>query len=689
MVNQQLLSPQSIVVVGGSDQIQKPGGKILSNLLSGGYAHPVYVVNPNAASVQGIACHARVDDLPGQVDLAILAIPAKFCVEAVEKLAYQKGTRAFIIISAGFGEESHEGALIEQRIVAVVNEVKGALIGPNCIGMMTPEHHSVFTEPIPPLMPGGIDFVTGSGATAVFILESAKSKGLTFNSVFSVGNSAQMGVEEVLQYLDETYVDGVSSRVKLLYMESVRHPDKLLKHATSLTQKGCRIAGIKAGQSEAGSRAASSHTGALASNDKAVDALFRKAGIIRCHGREELVNVAAILSLPPLEGNRLAIVTHAGGPAVMLTDALALGGIQVPAIEGQKAETLLSKLYGGSSVGNPIDFLATGTAQQLADIIDAVNHDFDHIDGMAVIFGSPGLFSAREAYTVLHEKMKKSPKPIFPILPSVVNVKEDIDFFISQGRVCFNDEVLMAQALCKVFQNQTAQPTKASLPEVDRAAIRAIVEACGNGYLSPASVQQLFDAAGLPRVREYVTADLAQLVPMAHQVGYPVVMKVVGPVHKSDVGGVVLNIKDDDTLCAQYHRMMQIPDATAVMIQPMVSGRELFVGASHEPGYGHLVMFGLGGIFIEVLKDVSVALAPLSAGEAHQMITGIKGYAVIKGVRGQQGIDEQQIETILLRLSALLDAAPEIVEMDINPLLGDEKGVVAVDARIRIDKHEC
>lgn len=689
MVNQQLLSPQSIVVVGGSDQIQKPGGKILSNLLAGGFAHPIYVVNPNAASVQGIACHAKVDDLPEGIDLAILAIPAKFCVEAVEKLAYQKGTRAFIIISAGFGEESHEGALIEQRIVAVVNEVKGALIGPNCIGMMTPEHHSVFTEPIPPLMPGGIDFVTGSGATAVFILESAKSKGLTFNSVFSVGNSAQMGVEEVLQYLDETYVDGVSSRVKLLYMESVRHPDKLLKHATSLTQKGCRLAGIKAGQSEAGSRAASSHTGALASNDKAVDALFRKAGIIRCHGREELVNVAAILSLPQLEGNRLAIVTHAGGPAVMLTDALALGGIQVPAIEGPKAEALLSKLYGGSSVGNPIDFLATGTAQQLSDIIDAVNHDFDHIDGMAVIFGSPGLFSARDAYSVLHEKMKNSPKPIFPILPSVVNVKEDIDFFISQGRVCFNDEVLMAQALCKVFQNQVTRPTKASLPEVDRAAIRAIVEASTNGYLTPESVQQLFDATGLPRVKEYVTTDLAELVSMAHQAGYPVVMKVVGPVHKSDVGGVVLNIKDDETLCAQYHRMMQIPDATAVMIQPMVLGRELFVGASHEPGYGHLVMFGLGGIFIEVLKDVSVALAPLSADEARQMITGIKGYAVIKGVRGQKGIDEQQIETILLRLSALLDAAPEIVEMDINPLLGDEQGVVAVDARVRIDKGEC
>ncbi len=684
MINQQLLSPKSIVVVGASDQIQKPGGKILSNLLAGGYSHPVYVVNPNAKVIQGISCHSRVDDLPGSIDLAILAIPAKFCVEAVEALAYQKGTKAFIIISAGFGEESREGALIEQRIVAVVNEVKGALIGPNCIGMMTPEHHSVFTEPIPPLMTGGIDFVTGSGATAVFILESAKSKGLTFNSVFSVGNSAQMGVEEVLQYMDETYIEGISSPVKLLYMESVRHPDLLLRHATSLTRKGCRIAAIKAGQSEAGSRAASSHTGALAGNDKAVDALFRKAGIIRCFGREELVNVAAILSLPVLKGNRLAIVTHAGGPAVMLTDALAQGAIQVPPIEGDKAKALLGKLYDGSSVGNPIDFLATGTADQLGHIIDAVNHDFDHIDGMAVIFGSPGLMSARDAYAVLHEKMMDSPKPIFPILPSVVNVKEDIEFFINKGHVCFNDEVLMAQALCKVFNNKLVGESDDAPPLIDQKAIRSIIDGCPQGYLSPEMVQQLFDATGLPRVKEYVVKSEDALIEAVQQTGYPVVLKVVGPVHKTDVGGVALNINDQETLMREFHRMLQIPEANAVLIQPMLKGYELFVGASMEPGYGHLVMFGLGGIFIEVLKDVSVALAPLSASEARSMVVGIKGYDIIKGVRGQKGIDQHKIESVLVRLSAMLAAAPEIAEMDINPLLGNEHGIVAVDARIRI-----
>lgn len=684
MVNRQLLSPRSIVVVGGSDQINKPGGKILYNILNGGFSHSVYVVNPNAIEVQGIVYHQCVDDLPSPIDLAVLAIPARLCLEAVEKLAFQKGVRAFIIISAGFGEESIEGAQIEKKIVDVVNQVEGALIGPNCIGVMTPLHQSVFTEPVPPLHDGGVDFITGSGATAVFILEAAMGKGLTFNSIFSVGNSAQMGVEEVLQYMDETYVEGESSKVKLLYMESIRHPQKLLKHAHSLVSKGCRIAAIKAGQSEAGSRAATSHTGALAGNDQAVDALFRKAGIVRCHGREELVNVAAVLSLPRLGGKRLAIITHAGGPAVMLTDALARGGLEVPHISGVKAEALLSKLYAGSSVANPIDFLATGTANQLSDIIDAVNDDFDQIDGIVVIFGSPGLSSARDAYTVLHQKMRSGGKPIFSILPSVVNVKEDIEYFTGLGNVCFHDEVLMGEALCKVQNLHFVSNSASEELNIDKQRIRELIKGASQGYLSPTAVQQLLDAASIPRIAEYVAHSAVEVVVAADKAGYPVVMKVTGPVHKSDVGGVVLNISDNGQLLEKYHSLMQIDGATGVVVQPMARGREVFVGATYEPGYGHLIAFGLGGIFIEVLHDVSIGLAPLGKHEAQQMVRGIKGYPVIAGVRGEKGMNEGELVRILMSLSELLAVAPEVVELDINPLLGSADGIVAVDARIRI-----
>ncbi|MGM0505342.1 MAG: acetate--CoA ligase family protein, partial [Bacteroidota bacterium] len=411
MITKQLLDPQSIVVVGGSDNTQKPGGKVLKNLIDGNFKGELYVANPKEDEVQGIKSYKNPDDLP-QVDLAILAIAAKFCTDTVRMLAEEKNTKAFIILSAGFSEENEEGAKIEQDIVDIVNQNNASLIGPNCIGVLNQNYNGIFTTPIPSLDPQGVDFISGSGATAVFIMESGVPKGLKFSSVFSVGNSAQSGVEEVLKHMDETFDPETSSKVKLLYVESIDKPDMLLKHASSLIRKGCKIAAVKSGGSEAGSRAASSHTGALASSDVAVDALFRKAGIVRCHGREELTTVASIFMHPELKGKNIAIITHAGGPAVMLTDALSNNKLQIPPIEGPKADALLEKLYPGSSVANPIDFLATGNAEQLGHIIDACENDFDHIDAMAVIFGSPGLFPVYDVYDLLDEKMKSCKKPI-------------------------------------------------------------------------------------------------------------------------------------------------------------------------------------------------------------------------------------------------------------------------------------
>ena len=300
-LSSELLRPRSIVVVGGSDNTAKPGGKVLENLIAGGFSGDLYVVNPRAETVQGVPAYPEVAALPA-VELAILAIPAALCPKAVETLAREKGTRGFIILSAGFSEESEEGAALEQRIVATVESVGGSLIGPNCIGVLNTHYSGVFTTPIPRLDPLGADFISGSGATAVFIMESGMPKGLRFRSVYSVGNSAQIGVEEVLAHLDETYDPGTSSPIKLLYIESIAKPRLFLKHARSLVAKGCRIAAIKAGASEAGSRAASSHTGALAGSDAAVEALLAKAGVVRCRSRDELVAVASVFSYPPLPG---------------------------------------------------------------------------------------------------------------------------------------------------------------------------------------------------------------------------------------------------------------------------------------------------------------------------------------------------------------------------------------------------
>ena len=338
MINRELLEPLSIVIIGGSNNVHKPGGAIVRNILQGGYQGTLRVVNPKEDEVQGIKVFHDARELP-PTELAVLVIPAKFCPDTVELLARDKGTKAFIIISAGFGEETEAGAKMEQRILDTCERYGAALIGPNCIGLLTRHHHSVFTKPIPALNAKGVDFISGSGATAVFILESAVIKGLQFNSVWSIGNGKQIGIEDVLEYMDTHFNPDTDSLVKLLYIENISNPDKLLFHASSLIRKGCRIAAIKAGASESGSRAASSHTGAIASSDAAVEALFRKAGIVRCFSREELTTAGCIFmvsSSSPLTTHHsplnFAIVTHAGGPGVMLTDALSKGGLNVPKI---------------------------------------------------------------------------------------------------------------------------------------------------------------------------------------------------------------------------------------------------------------------------------------------------------------------------------------------------------------------
>jgi acetyltransferase len=685
MINKALTHPESIVVVGASNDINKPGGKVLKNLIDGGFSGKLYVMNPKETSIQGIISYADNKSMP-KADLAIIAIAARFVPDLVDALIAYNNTRAFIILSAGFSEESAEGKILEERIVQSINNVNGALIGPNCVGILTPQHHSIFTKPIPKLDPKGCDFISGSGATACFIMEAGIPNGLRFSNVFSVGNSAQMGVEEILQYMDESFDAKKDSTVKLLYIENIDKPAKLLKHARSLISKGCRIAAIKAGGSEAGSRAASSHTGALASSDTAVEALFRKAGIVRCHSREELITVAGIFMHPELKGKRIAIITHAGGPAVMLTDALSNNGLEVPAIKGNAAENLKEQLFAGSSVNNPIDFLATGTAGQLGKIITACDQDFDHIDAMIVIFGTPGLFEIFDVYEVLDRKMKEITKPLFPVLPSTLTAAKEVEFFLNKGHVNFPDEVNLGRTLAKVYQ--TPKPSEDLLDnvEIDHTAIRKVINDSSDGYLNPENVSQLLDAAGITRAGEAVVNCPEDALNAAEKLGYPLVMKVVGPVHKSDVGGVVLNIDSPEKVTAEFNRMKQIPETTAILMQPMLKGTELFAGATREDKFGHLVFFGLGGIFIEVLKDVASGLIPISEKEAVNMIQSIKSYPILKGIRGQEGVNEEALQQIIIHLSALLQAAPEIAEMDINPLLGNSSQVVAVDARIRIKK---
>jgi acetyltransferase len=685
MINEKLINPGSIVVVGGSDDLFKPGGKILRNIIDGQFKGSLYVVNPNQDIVQGVKSYRDLDELP-PTDLAILAISSKYCLQVVEKLVKEKNTLAFIIISAGFSESGEEGRKLERQIADLIRNSDACLIGPNCIGVITPAYNGIFTTPVPRLDKKGCDLVSGSGATAVFIFESAIPKGVNFSSVFSVGNSAETGVEDVLEYWDKTFDPKTSSLIKLIYVESIQDPDKLLLHASSLIRKGCRIAAIKAGTSEAGSRAASSHTGALASSDSAVEALFRKAGIVRCSGREELTTVASVFFHKHLKGRNIAIITHAGGPAVMLTDALSAGGMNIPKISGEHHDNLLAMMNPGASASNPIDMIATATSEQLDKIIDYVDRKMPEIDGMTVIFGSNGLNDMAVIYDLLHRKIRECDKPLFPILPSVSSSHTELEYFLAKGHVNFPDEVVLGRALTKISNTPYPAADKIYLENIDVQLIRSIIEKCPDGYQEPDVIQQLLKAASIPTVGEVVAASRKELLAAAEKMGFPLALKVVGPVHKSDVGGVTLNIKNRTHLEAEFSRMREIPEVKSVLVQKMLNGTELFIGAKYEPKFGHVILCGLGGIFVEVLGDVSSGLAPLTLREAESMIRSLKSYRIIRGTRGKPGINQQKFAEIIVRLSSLLRFATEIKEMDLNPLIGSMEAITVVDARIRIER---
>lgn len=667
--------------------MSKPGGTLLRNIINGGYRGDIYVINPRENTVQGVSSYPDADSLP-EAECAIFAVPSSNIIPTAEILAREKNTRGFIVLSAGFGETGIEGKALEERLTGIVTSVKGTLIGPNCTGVLFPGFAAAFAGPIPELVPDGADFVSASGAVAVFALERALPMGIRFASVIAVGNSAQCGVEEIVQHWDESFNDS-SSMVKLLYIEQIRRPELLIKHCRSLTEKGCRIAAIKAGATEAGSRAAMSHTGAMAGPDIAVDALFRKCGITRCTGREEFLYTAGVMMYRKPAGKNFAVITHAGGPGVMAADALSHNGLKVPQIEGPAAERLKCELFHGSSVSNPIDFIGTGTAEQLDKILDFIDRDCPEIDSSIVIFGTPGLFDVTHVYDLLDEKMKTLRKPVFPVLPSTMLAAEAVEHFTKLGRVFFPDEVLLARSLAAVsYTNKSFNDygTVTGNKKTDSVNIKEIISRSSDGLMNPESVRKLLYSAGIPQARELSVTNPDEIEFAAKALGFPLVMKVSGPVHKSDAGGVKLNISSIDAANKVYSELMSISGASGVVMQEMISGVELFIGAKREPGYGHIILCGLGGIFVETLKDISAGIVPVGMDEALDIIRRLKGYGIIKGARGKAGVSEEKFAEIITGVSSLLSEAPEIREIDFNPLIGEEKRIQSVDCRIFIDK---
>jgi acetyltransferase len=682
-IHQCLFLPRSIAVIGASGDPLKPGGRVFKTIFDHGYRGILRPVNPKAAEIMGVPVCPSIAALPETPDLAIVAIPAAMVLAAVTELA-DRGTGATIVLTSGFGEKDAAGKAVEAKMKAVADGAGMALIGPNCSGFLTAGYKGKFAGIVPKLPGGAVDFISGSGATVDYVMECAEVRGLSFGTVLNLGNSAQLGVEDLLQLYDENY-GPEQARILLLYMEAVKKPGLLLRHARSLAKKGCILVGIKSGATSAGSRAAASHTGAMASSDTAVQALFDKAGIIRVSGRQTLVDVACVLQAAggrPL-GKRVAIVTDAGGPWVMLTDELTRCDLQLPPLSESSRAELAKILPPESSIVNPIDALPSRTAEQIAAIVKVLaEHELGNLDAIAVLTGDSGLSDNGAIYRAIGLAMDQSPIPVLPMLSSLTSCRDKIDTFTQGGHVFFPDEVALGQALGIVANQAPAAEDDSCQPSgYDRLAIQQIL-AGSCGVLSPDAVRRILIAAGFTVPEQFEVVRKEHVVGACRRLGFPLAMKVIGPLHKTDVGGVRLGIVSETEALAAWAALMAIPEACGVLLQPMIGGLEVILGASREADFGHLVMFGLGGIHTEVLKDVRFSLAPLGNSEARRMIDTIHGRALLDGVRGGPGMDTALLADLLVRLGRLVADFPEIGEIDVNPVKGSGDRLLAVDARI-------
>ncbi len=678
-----LLEPESIAVIGASEDITKPGGLLVRNILLRGYSGELLLVNPKSATVQGVKAYASVKELPLAPELAFIAIPARLVRQSLQDLA-EKGAQAVVVLSNGFGEVSEEGRQEERRLVEIADEHGILLIGPNCSGIVSHAHAGKFSGLPPVSRKGGVDFLSGSGATVDFVYESATARGLPFNSLLNVGNSAQTGVTDLLRLYDEA-LGPDHSLIKLLYVEVLTRPREFLAHARSLSLKGFLLTGIKSGATEAGSRAAASHTGAMATSDTAVQALFDKAGIIRVQSRVELIDVAtALINMGGrLDGRRVVVVSDAGGPGVMLSDELNRQGFVVPPFTERTRARIAEALPPGAGVGNPVDCLPTRNAESISAVLNAIaEEEKENVDYILLIDGESGLSDTSAIFEAIMKAQDSLGIPVLQCFLSPTSAAEPLAKLRAAGRCYFDDEVNMARALGRVVNRPGVSSPVAELPGYDRVWLASLFETL-SGTLEPDDAKDVLQAAG---IRTPALAELTQVTDMeALDIPFPWAMKVVGPLHKSDVGGVKLGIETIEQARMAWDELMRIEGAYACLVQQMVQGMEVLIGAKREEGYGHLVAFGLGGIYTEALKDVRFCLAPLSQEEAEKMVRSTRAFQFIEGVRGQQGMDIEMLTDWLIRVGLLVHDFPQLREMDLNPVKGFGRDLYAVDARLIVD----
>jgi acetyl coenzyme A synthetase (ADP forming)-like protein len=691
-----LLRPKSIAVIGASRKESSIGWQILDNLLKHGFQGPVYPVNPKATAIHSMRAYPRIGDVPGPVDLAVVVVP-KEQVLAVVQESVDAGVKGFVVISAGFREVGGEGDAREAALLEIVRSRGLRMIGPNCMGVLNSEAgvrmNATFAPSSPPA--GNVAFMSQSGAMGLSILDYAESLGIGISMFVSVGNKADVSGNDLLDY----WKDDPGTGLILLYIESFGNPEKFVELAREISRRK-PIAVVKSGRTAAGARAAASHTGALAQTDLATDALLRQAGAIRVQTVEELFHLATAFSNQPLpKGNRVAIVTNAGGPGIILADACETRGLEVTSLSPETERKLRAALPEEASVRNPVDMIASATARSYEAALDAVLED-PNVDAAIASFVPPlGIHAEDIAKALAKANSRHQAKPLLAVLMGQEGLPAGLAT-LHQARVpAYLFPESAARALAAMWQQTKwqAHPLgERATFEVDDAAVQAAIARTrekGELKLSEPDALRVLEAYGIPVTPWTFIQRTEESARAAEIIGYPLAIKVVSPqiLHKTEFGAVVLGIKSEAELVERVPRVLSDVSRRAkveiegLLLQRMApEGRETIVGLTRVPRVGPMVMFGLGGIYVEALRDVSLRMCPITDADAEVMIREVKMHRLLDAIRGEPARDTGALVDALLRLSQLALAHPEIAEMDVNPLVSLEHGALAVDARIQL-----
>ena len=692
-----ILRPHSIAIIGASRHPNTIGYQILDNLIRYGFNGPLYPVNPKVAVVHSIRAYPSVTAIPDPVELAVIVVPKDLVLEAAEECG-RKGVKGLVVITAGFAEVGGEGVEREQRLLEVVRRYGMRMVGPNCMGVLNSAAEYSMNATFAPTMPpyGPVGFISQSGAMGLSILDYAEELGIGIHQFVSVGNKADVSGNDLLLY----WADDPEIRVILMYLESFGNARRFYQIARQLTRKK-PIFVVKAGRTAAGARAASSHTAALAGTDLAADALMEQCGVLRAQTVEELFDYAmAFPRLPLPRGDRVAIISNAGGPGIILADACESLGLRVAELAPATQAAIRAQVPEEAAVRNPVDLIASATAQTFGNVVGLVLQD-PNIDAVIVSVAPPPLKgqAGDVAEAIVQATAARRDIPVMAVLLGRQGVSAGMRNLLRAGMpgYIFPESAARALAAMNRYRKWLERPEGSQVRfPADTARVGEIIgRARGEGRekLSETEALEVLDAYGIPTVPWRRVGSEDEAVAAARELGHPVVLKVISQsiIHKSDVGGVVVGLGSEREVRDGYRRMVQRVaeragiSPEAVLVQRMIpGGRETIVGSARDLGAGPLIMFGLGGVAVEVLKDVVFRVHPLTDGDAREMIRAIRGYPLLEGIRGEPAVDMVALEEILQRVSQLVGEHEEILDMDINPLVTFPDRVLALDARFRI-----